>query len=309
MGLPAIASIIKNKLFPERKSVLENILEEEGWGVKNLKERLHLEDLYKDEDFQKQMQMGDIEFEMDMYDDIMYGKPAMERYPGASSDLNQLNSILGTKSGDIDELALAGLRGWAFNTDPLKYTDPTPYDLMLQKDGEDQGIFEEHMEDMEGPWGYYGVNFGDRIDLNLPRILQGSPTEEDVMSEDYDPHEINRRISDVYRHEYKHNPWVTNFNEEYSHPAIYGTNARFGLSGGMAKESFEAFRDPSLYDQNPFHRRNVHQEPYSRDKAGDYARENIDRVKTIDFRSEPRQEEDRPPSHHFSTGGLVSLVL
>ena len=286
-------------------------------AIKNLDKRRYLQDLYMDEDFQKQMQMGDIEFEMDMYDDIMYGQPAMERYLGASSDLNELNSILGTQSGDIDELALAGLRGWAFNPDPLKYTDPTPYDLMIQKDGEDLGIFEESRQDVEGPWGYLGVNFGDRIDLNLPRILQGYPTEEDVMDkkkmEHFDPHELGRRISDVYRHELKHNPWVTNFREEYSHPAIYGTNARFGLSAALAKESIEDFRDPSRYEQNPFHTRNIHQEPYSMDKAGDYARENIDRVKTIDFRNEPRKgarsRRRKPQSHHFSTGGLVSLVL
>ena len=283
---------------------IEDILAQ-GFTIPNYEKRQHLLDLYMDPDFQKQMQMGDVEFEMDMYDDIMYGKPALERYPGAASDLNELDSILGTQPGDVDELALAGLRGWALNTDPLKYTDPTPYDLMLKMEGENFGVFEESMADVEGPWGYYGANFGNRMDLNLPRILQNYPTEEDVMDkkkmEDFDPYELNRRISDVYRHEYKHNPWVTNKNEEYSHPAIYGTNARFGLSGGMAKESFEAFKDPSRYEQNPFHTRNVHQEPYSADRAGDYARENIDRVSQINFRKGPVT--GPPGSEQFPHGG------
>ena len=313
MAILPIYSAIKNKLFPTEKTGIEGILEQ-GFDIENLDERRHLEDLYMDPDFQKQMSMGDIEFEMDMYDDIMYGQPAMERYPGASSDLKELDSILGTQVGDIDELALAGLRGWALNPDPLKYTDPTPYDLRLKKDGEDFGIFQESMADQEGPvWGYYGANFGNRIDLNLPRILQGYPTEEDVLNkkrmENFDPYELNRRVSDVFRHEYKHNPWVINNMEEYSHPAIYGTNARFGLSRGMAKDSLVGFKDPSTYEQNPFHSRNVHQEAYSADRAGDYARENIDRVKTIDFRNEPIQAKDRPPSHHFSTGVIVSLVI
>jgi len=288
---------------------IEDILAQ-GYTIPNYEKRQHLLDLYMDPDFQKQMQMGDIEFEMDMYDDIMYGQPAIERYGAASSDLKELDSILGTQPGDVDELALAGLRGWAMNPDPLKYTDPTPYDLMLQKDGEDFGVFQESMADREGPWGYYGANFGNRLDLNLPRILQGSPTEEDVMNTGYDPRELGRRISDTYRHEYKHNPWVTNKREEYSHPAIYGTNARFGLSGPLSKESLESFRDPSTYEQNPFHTRNVHQEPYSMDKAGDYTRENIDRVSRINFRREPSVGQvGGPPTERFNTGGIVSTVV
>jgi len=290
---------------------IEDILAQ-GFTIPNYEKRQHLLDLYMDPDFQKQMSMGDIEFEMDMYDDIMYGQPAIERYPEAASDLKELDSILGTQPGDIDELALAGLRGWALNPDPLKYTDPSPYTLeMYDKEGEYFSNWNESMADKEHPVrGYYGANFGNRLDLNLPRILQGSPTEEDVMNEDYDPHEIQRRISDTYRHEYKHNPWVTNKNEEYSHPAIYGTNARFGLSGPMSKESLESFRDPSSYPQNPFHTRNVHQEPYSMDKAGDYTRENIDRVSRINFRREPSVGQvGGPPTERFNTGGIVSIVV
>ena len=287
---------------------IEDILSQ-GFTVPNYEKRQHLYDLQNDPYFQKQMQMGDIEFEMDMYDDIMYGQPAIERYPEAASDLNELDSILGTQPGDVDELALAGLRGWAMNPDPLKYTDPTPYDLMLKMEGENFGVFEESMADVEGPWGYYGANFGNRIDLNLPRLLQGFPTEEDVMNTKYNTRELGRRISDTYRHEYKHNPWVTNKNEEYSHPAIYGTNARFGLSS-MSGENFKDFKDPTRYQQNPFHRRNVHQEAYSADRAGDYTRENIDRVNQINFRNKPSVGQiGGPPTERFSTGGIVSLVV
>jgi len=288
---------------------VEDILSQ-GFTVPNYEKRQHLYDLQNDPDFQKQMQMGDIEFEMDMYDDIMYGQPAIERYPEAASDLKELDSILGTQPGDIDELALAGLRGWAMNPDPLKYTDPTPYDLTLKKDGEDYGIFASSVADREGPWGYYGAHFGNRLDLNLPRILQGFPTEEDVMNIEYDPRELGRKVSDVYRHEYKHGPGITNFREEYSHPSIYGTNARFGLSGPMSKQSLEDFRDPSGYPQNPFHRRNVHQEAYSVDRAGDYARENINRLNQVNFRREPSVGQiGGPPTERFNTGGIVSLVV
>jgi len=280
-----------------------------GYSIPNIIARDHLLKLQEDPDYQKQIRMGDIEFEMDMMDDMLYGKPAIENPNGDVMNqrqldrLNELDSILGSQVGDVDELGIAALRDWAMNTDPLKYTDPTPYDLDVY---DLEGKFIETSP--EGLDTYYGRHEGDTIDISMDQIMRPTPS---TMKDD--PYELGNRISDVYRHELKHG--ILNNREYYSHPSIYGTNARFGLSGPMSRESSQMFKDPSRYEQNPF-RREYYESPhsripeYSQDTAGDYTREVIADQNKRTFRREPSVGQiGGPPTERFSTGGIVSIVV
>ena len=290
-----------------------------GYSIPNLIARADLLKLQEDLDYQKQIRMGDIEFEMDMMDDMLYGQPAIESGDVMSEAqlgrLNELDSILGAQGGDVDELGIAALRDWSMNTDPLKYTDPTPYDLdIYDLEGNKVGTSPEGLD-----W-YYGGHSGDTIDINMNEIMKPNPKAIEYYNKKgrvgkpqrntmYDPYELGNRILDVYRHELKHG--ILNNREYYSHPSIYGTNVRFGLSGTMARESSQMFRDPSLYTQNPF-RREYYASPhsripeYSQDVAGDYTSELISDQNKRTFRREPPPERK---THHFNTGGLASLML
>jgi hypothetical protein len=295
-----------------------------GYSIPNLIARDHLLKLQEDSDYQKQIRMGDIEFEIDMMDDMLYGQPAIENPNGDVMNqhqldrLNELDSILGTQPGDVDELGIAALRDWSMNTDPLKYTDPTPYDLFTyDQEGNFVGTSPEGLDQ------YYGAHFGDRVDLSMREIMRPrspfTPSMMQAFYEDesgrkvpnplYDPRELGNRISDVYRHELKHGIVGHPIREYYSHPSIYGTNARFGLSGPMSQESSQAFRDPSRYPQNPF-RQEYYESPhsripeYSQDAAGDYTREVVADQNKRTFRREPPPERK---THHFDDGGIASL--
>ena len=295
---------------------------EKGYTIPNLEARAHLIRLQDDLDYQKQIRMGDIEFEMDMMDDMLYGQPAIESGHVMSQNqldrLNELDSIFGTQAGDVDELGIAALRDWSMNTDPLKYTDPTPYDLWVyDQEGKFVGTSPEGLD------RYYGGHFGRGIDISMDQIMRINPKAIEYYKKKgrvgkpqrntmYDPYELGNRISDVYRHELKHGI-LDNYGEPYSHPAIYGTGARFGLSGDMARSDSQMFRNPSRYEQNPF-KTKYYASPhsripeYSQDVAGDYTREVIADQNKRTFRREPTPRPEGR-THHFNTGGLVSLVL
>ena len=293
-----------------------------GYSIPNLEARSHLMNLNLDPDYQKQMRMGDIEFEMEMMDDMLYGKPAIENTNGDVMNhrqldrLNELDSIFGTQAGDVDELGIAALRDWAMNTSPLKYIDTTPYDLdVYDQERKFVGTSPEGLD------RYYGGHYGYGIDINMDQIMKPNPKAIEYYNKKgrvgkaqknprYDPYALGNRISDVYRHELKH--WILNNREPFSHPAIYGTGARFGISNLMASEASQMFKDPSLYEQNPF-RREKYASPhsiipeYSQDVAGDYTREVIADQNKRTFRREPPRPEGR--THHLNTGGLASLML
>tara|TARA_R110000824_G_scaffold249581_1_gene438499 strand:- start:136 stop:531 length:396 start_codon:yes stop_codon:yes gene_type:complete len=69
------------------------------------------------------------------------------------------------------------------------------------------------------------------------------------------------------------------------------------------------FRDPSLYEQNPF-KQEYYESPhsrvpkYSQDAAGDYTREVIADQNQRTFRREPPPERK---THHFNEGGIAGL--
>ena len=295
---------------------------EKGYSIPNLIARADLLKLQDDLDYQKQIRMGDIEFEIDMMDDMLYGKPAIESGDVMSQNqldrLNELDNIFGTQAGDVDELGIAALRDWAMNTDPLKYTDPTPYDLdVYDHEGKLVGTSPEGLDH------YLGGHFGHGIDINMDQLMRMNPKSIEYYNKKgrvgkrqrntmYDPYELGNRISDLYRHELKHGI-LDNYGEPYSHPAIYGTGARFNLSGTMGRQDSHMFRDPRRYEQNPF-KREYYASPhsripeYSQDVAGDYTREVIADQNQRTFRREPTPRPEGR-THHFNTGGIVSLML
>jgi len=219
----------------------------------------NMDHLYNDPDWMLQAGMADIEFEQDMYDDIMYGDPS-----GELSDIerNRIEEGLGTRLYDFDELALMGLRKHTMEG-PMRYI----YDD------------EQKKRRLEGK-GYLGQVDPDdpfdpdddprtRMDIDLKKILSI-----------WDPSKgtLQDFISDVYRHEYKHplydpflgirenkRHWLTgadtgevsfdntvhawnkfkkrhNINDP-QHVPIHQTQVLYGKNAQLAQQSFQDLQD------------------------------------------------------------------
>ena len=80
----------------------------------------NIDHLYNDPDWMLQAGLGDIEFEQDMYDDIMYGKPAHLPEWGRDQIRDQWPSNW-EPLADYDELGLMGLRKHTMEG-PMRYT-------------------------------------------------------------------------------------------------------------------------------------------------------------------------------------------
>jgi len=293
--------------------------------------RKHMQDLYSDPDWMLQAGLGDIEFEQDMYDDIVYGEPAIdETTPGPAGATIKMrfpeewsNKLKAIPDAPYDELALMGLRKHAMEGGPTRYLDFSPFDV---------GDLEHEWDDESRYQGVYnsswllpgGGELGPNIDINPNYLLNK-----------FDPNISQDKISDIYRHEYKHGiipPW-----QPYAHAAIYGTGAKYGLSQEDVGESLYRFSEgPQTYGED-YWGRPVPPGGHSRaagmthpftsppavdlndvlarsptispqDRAGDVARFYIG--------GGQQQEPDVPTpgprerrSHHFNTGGIVSLVI
>jgi len=312
------------------------------WGRRNLMgegmaNRMNMYDLYSDPDWMLQAGLGDIEFEQDMYDDIVYGEPVIsKKFPGPTDFNETLGSLLphewsnklkAIPDAPYDELALQGLRKHAMEGGDMRYMDMTPFDV---------GEYEEPWDDESSytgvyhptSWGPEGEE-GPNIDINPNYVLR-------------EPHKgsLQDKISDLYRHEYKHG--IIPHHTPYSHAAIYGTNAKYGISPDSVAESLYRFSEgPHTYDEDYFgrpvptggHSRAAGMtHPFTsppavdlndvlarsstispQDRAGDVARFYIG--------GGQQREPDVPTSgprgsgprgrrtHHFNTGGLVSLVI
>ena len=289
--------------------------------------RKHMQDLYSDPDWMLQAGLGDIEFEQDMYDDIVYGEPAIdETTPGPAGATIKMrfpeewsNKLKAIPDAPYDELALMGLRKHAMEGGPTRYLDFSPFDV---------GDLEHEWDDESRYQGVYnsswllpgGGELGPNIDINPNYLLNK-----------FDPNISQDKISDIYRHEYKHGiipPW-----QPYAHAAIYGTGAKYGLSQEDVGESLYRFSEgPETYGEDYWgrpiplggHSRAAGMtHPYTsmpsdpagtpprspQDRAGDVARF------FIGGGPQRREDEERIPrprerrTHHFNTGGLASLML
>jgi len=321
-----IRDVLKDKVLPTQWA--ENIVP----GSNAFADRQNMYDLYSDPDWMLQAGLGDIEFEQDMYDDIMYGEPAInKKIPGPVGFGETLGSLLphewsnklkAIPDAPYDELALQGLRKHATEGGDMRYMDMTPFDV---------GEYGEPWEDESSytgvyhptSWGPEGEE-GPNIDIN-PNYLLEEPFKGSLQD----------KISDLYRHEYKHG--IIPHHTPYSHAAIYGTNAKYGISPDSVAESLYRFSEgPHTYGEDYWgrplppggHSRAAGMtHPFTsppadlsdalvrlpsrspQDKAGDVARSYIGGGSQ---RKEPDMPEDRPRerrSHHFNTGGLASLML
>ena len=316
-----IRDILKDKVLPTQ--FMEDLIP----GSNAFADRQNMYDLYNDPDWMMQAGLGDIEFEQDMYDDIVYGEPAIDRTGiGPAGAVNKMrfpeewsNKLKAIPDAPYDELALMGLRKHAMEGGDMRYMDFTPFDV---------GEYEEPWDDESKYMGQYssfnldpyGNELGPNIDINPYYLLNK-----------FDPNISQDKISDVYRHEYKHGiipPW-----QPYAHAAIYGSGAKYGLSQEDVGESLYRFSEgPQTYDEDYWGRpvppgghsraagmthpyTSMPSEPAGtpprspQDKAGDVARFFIGGgpQRREDEGQIPRPRERR--THHFNTGGLASLVL
>jgi len=298
-----IRDFIVDKLLPTQ--FMENILP----GSNAMADRQNLYELYDDPDWMLQKGLGDIEFEQDMYDDIMYGDSYMSEDPPHPKTQELYENVFGDVP-PYDELALMGLRKHAMEGGPRRYLDETPYDV----------------KELSYPWeregSYLGVHHAGpgmepNIDINLP-LIEKQYRDYNKLYRDYNTDEYGRyrgtpgglqkNISDTYRHEYKHG--VVDNTHPYAHPVIYGTNAMYGLGGTDVKESDWGFQlGPYEYGdaekmgmagQDRFGR----SRQYNPDKAGDLLRDvtgrNTKQAKEIMTRPSRAQQ-------RLNTGGIASL--
>ena len=278
----------------------------------------NLNELYNNPDWMLQAGLGDMEFEQDMYDDIVYGEPADSNKHTTWVKRQELLNAMDMQDdwaplADYDELGLMGLRKHA-SQGPLRY---------LYTDAEKEG---QHGRKS----GYLGqTRYGvegkpNKIDLNLEQMLYGSMGNQGKGKWDPNQGSLQDYISDVYRHEYKHplfsrylytlpegvkstpalqynlkkkyNQFRDHFNVADPHHApIFATGALYGKSSQANKEDFRVM-DQGGTGGNQVAGRLV-----------EYAREQYPHLNVSPGSVPPRSE--TPPSPHFSTGGIVSLML
>ena len=275
----------------------------------------NIDHLYNDPNWLLQAGLGDIEFEQDMYDDIVYGKPAEQPAWKREELLKSMDMPDDwAPLADYDELGLMGLRKHA-SQGPLRY---------LYTDAEKEGRKTGYL----GQTRYWDdeVDKPDRIDLNLEQMLYGSMGPLETRQGKWDPNQgsLQDYISDVYRHEYKHplfsrylytlpegvkstpalqynlkkkyNQFRDHFNvADPQHAPIRATGALYGKSSQMNVNDFRVMNTAGTG---------------GRQVAGrlvEHARRQYPHLNAPPGSVPPRSE--RPPSPHFSTGGIVSIVV
>ena len=259
---------------------------------KNLERRQHLFDLYQDPNWLLQAGLGDIEFEQDMYDDFMYGKPA-QLNPKDRQFLDEQLDFFGFPDDSYDKLAMEGLRKHS-GIGPYKYLDHTPYDIgpyeiegpMTVSEGTDPDDYFAMYNELErkpgvDPTTKIPANW---MDFNMPKIINHW----NKYTYDNKQGNLQNQISDYARHEYKHALYPDKPGD-YSHPAIFGSGVRYNLDPVTTGSSWKKFRSPeeipTITQYNPH-------------MGGEMAQEMT-------------QKYARPPKGAvgFNRGGIVSLVI
>ena len=278
----------------------------------------NIDHLYNDPNWLLQAGLGDIEFEQDMYDDIVYGEPANANKHTTWAKRQELLNSMDMQDdwaplADYDELGLMGLRKHA-SQGPLRY---------LYTDAEKEGI-EGRKSGYLGQARYGVEGKPNRIDLNLEQMLYGSMGNQGKGKWDPNQGSLQDYISDVYRHEYKHplfsrylytlpegvkstpelqynlkkkyNQFRKNFNVADPHHApIHATGALYGKSRQLSNEDFRVMNEANTGGNQVAGR------------LVEHARRFSPSLNAPPGSVPPRSE--RPPSPHFSTGGIVSLML
>ena len=297
---------------------------------------VNMDHLYSDPDWMLQAGLGDIEFEQDMYDDIMYGKPAHLPEWGRDQVREQWPSQW-EPLADYDELALMGLRKHTMEG-PMRYI----YDDEQKK--KRKQVYDVQGKDITGYMGQVDVddpfdpddNPRTRMDIDLKKILRI-----------WDPSKgpLQDFISAVYRHEYKHPLWdqhlgirekETDFwgrekdelSREKSNRAFrekYQTRTRTYGPGQV--QHIPIYATGALYGQNPYTVRDAYKAVGNMGQkelgwGGNLmrtARHEAERagmlpdMHTGEFLKHDqhphRYPNQGPPGRDYNTGGLASLML
>ena len=256
-----------------------------------LSQRDHLYGLYKDPNWMLQAGLGDIEFEQDMYDDFMYGKPAL---PGMGAPSYVYDALSSFPDDPYDKLAMEGLRQHS-KEGIYRYLDRSPYDV---------GSLETYDPGREESYkGAYNIwdkpeerdKYPTFMDMNLNALL--SDWNNEKMWGQGKQGNLQNQISDNARHEYKH-AFLNKSAGPYHHPAIFGSGATYNLDPQSTAESFDRFLRP----QETYESGNINSPwntiKYNPHQAGELAQQTV-------------QKYARPPKGAvgFNRGGIVSLVI
>jgi len=236
----------------------------------NLPQKMY--SLFNDPEWALAASLGDMEFEQDMYDDIMYEDSWLSQMPAgfgenAPSDVRDI-----FPDYEYDKLAMMGLRKHAMEG-LGRYFGPniTGGDL-----NQNTGTWYPPQT-----WSNPHRDFSNPalIDFNIPKMFAQVDVMDPMMREMLTRHHPPRSkeewpyntyqnyISDIARHEYKHG--ILDNDNPYAHPAIYGTGAQYDLSAMGSASDYGAFLMPEEAYGHVV-------ENYNPDKAGDLVRDVTD---------------------------------
>ena len=257
----------------------------------------NIDHLYNDPDWMLQAGLADIEFEQDMYDDIVYGEPA-ERPDWERENL--LRHMYGTSTPselpDYDEVGLMGLRRHAMQG-PMRYL----YDEK-QKAKRKSGYLGQTSRTPSGT-GVLGGHSPNQMDLNLDQLLYGTYNKGRGQ---WDPSKgsLQDYISDIYRHEYKHPLFSRRIEKHVGDKYDLGlirnpTHTVTAATGALYNKSRQhSDQDFSRMNMNPNINKKV---------AG--ATINYIKRKHPHLNAPPGSAPPSRAQQRLNTGGLVSLVI
>jgi len=275
----------------------------------------NIDHLYNDPDWMLQAGLADIEFEQDMYDDIVYGKPAEQPDWKREALLDEMMMENFEPLADYDELALMGLRKHAMEG-PMRYL----YNEKM-KEGRKAGYLGQASWDDLRP-----DRAPSQIDLNLDQIIYGMYPGKSGMEGigKWDPAKgsLQDYISDIYRHEYKH-PLFS----KYIQPLPGKDERHSELREHNLKKKYDKIR--RQYRSNDPQHALIHATGALYDKSGqmsDFDFRNLNQVtpegkqfsgKLLDYgkqlhRGLNTHPGSAPPSRaqqRLNTGGIVSLMI
>ena len=178
LGPDANLGEVREAVPSNKKNIFQEIAAKVKEEYDIFKKSRRLWELQQDPEWALQAGLGDMEFEQDMYDDIMeYDRP----YEGEPR---------------VDRVALEGLR--KHSKEGLnRYVDVDPY---REKKEHEWGSYETGIPS----WLHKGVP-ENTIDINLLNLLGDVPwMDEDALKWMGYKGSLQDKISDTYRHEYKH---------------------------------------------------------------------------------------------------------
>ena len=253
-----------------------------------------IDHLYNDPNWLLQAGLGDIEFEQDMYDDIVYGEPSEQPDWKREQLLRQM--YLTDQLPDYDELGLMGLRRHSMQG-PLRYL----YDEK-RKEKRKSGYLGQTSRTPSG-LGVLGGHSPNRMDINLDQILYGTHNKGWGK---WDPSQgsLQDYISDIYRHEYKHPLFSRRLEKHVDSKYDLGlirnpTHAVTAATGALYNKS----RQHSDID---FNRMNMNPNINKRVAAGmmDYVKRKNPHLNAPPGSAPPTRAQQR-----LNTGGIVSIVV